>query len=92
MDLEVEPSASAVQWWSYIALEDLTDRSREVIIKNVLSAPTEQGLTRQLIVAYWGVNTIMGVAQDADGAYGELMLEVIDLKKDGVSPASELVF
>lgn len=92
VDLEVEPSVSAVQWWSYIALEDLTDRSREVIIKNVLSAPTEQGLTRQLIVAYWGVNTIMGVAQDADGAYGELLLEVIDLKKEGVSPASELVF
>ena len=92
VDLEVEPSASAVQWWSYIALEDLTDRSREVIIKNVLSAPTEQGLTRQLIVAYWGVNTIMGVAQDADGAYGELLLEVVNLNKENAAPASEFVF
>ena len=70
-------------------MEDLTDRSREVIIKNLVSAPTEPNLTQQFIVAYWGVNTIMGVAQDADGAYGPLLLEVVDLRKDDASPASE---
>lgn len=89
VELNVEPSATAAQWWSYIALEDLTDRSREVIIKNLVSAPTEPNLTQQFIVAYWGVNTIMGVAQDADGAYGPLLLEVVDLRKDDASPASE---
>lgn len=91
VELTVEPSASAVQWWSYIALEDLTDRSREVVIKNLISAPTEPNLTSQLILAYWGVNTIMGVAQDADGAYGPLLLEVVDLKKEEAIPVSELI-
>ena len=91
VELNVEPSASAVQWWSYIALEDLTDRNRAVIIKNLLSAPTEPNLTSQLILAYWGVSTIMGVAQDAEGAYGPLLLEVVDLQKEGASPVSELV-
>lgn len=92
VDLTVEPSATAERWWSYIALEDLTDRSREVIIKNVTTAPTEANLTRQLIVAYWGVSTIMGVAQDAEGAYGPLLLEVIDLKKEEALPVSEFSF
>lgn len=89
IDMTVEASEEAVNWWSYAAMEDLTDRTREVIIKNVTSAPTEPCMTRQLITAYWGVNTIMGVAQDADGVYGPLMLHVIDLTKDGASAASE---
>lgn len=90
VELVVEPSESAVQWWSYVALEDLTDRSREVIIKNLVNAPTEPNLTRQFVIAYWGVNTIMGVAQDKDGTYGPLMLEVVDLKKEEAASASDL--
>lgn len=89
VDLTVEPSSSAAHWWSYVALEDLTDRSRQVIINNLLMAPCEPDSFRQLVVAYWGESTIMGVAQDADGVYGPLLLEVIDLNKDGASPASE---
>lgn len=89
IDLVVEASDEAVQWWSYAALEDLTDRSREVIIKNLISAPTEPCLTRQLITAYWGTNTIMGVAQDAEGIYGPLLLNVVDLSKENASPASD---
>jgi len=91
IELNVAPSESAVQWWSYVALEDLTDRSREVIIKNLLQAPTEANLTRQLIPAFWGTNTIMGVAQDSAGAYGPLMLQVIELTKEDAAPASELL-
>lgn len=91
VDLVVKPSVLATQWWSYIALEDLTDRSREVIIKNLLNAPTEANLERQLIVSYWGVNTIMGVAQDENGVYGPLLLQVLDLKKEEATPASEFV-
>lgn len=72
-------------------MEDLTDRSREVIIKNLLQAPTEANLTRQLIPAFWGTNTIMGVAQDSAGAYGPLMLQVIELTKEDATPASELL-
>ena len=91
VDMTVEASETAVSWWSYVALEDLTDRSRETIIKNLISAPTEANLTRQLVLAYWGTNTIMGVAQDADGKYGELLLQVVDLTKENAAPASELV-
>lgn len=92
VDLVVEPSVLATQWWSYIAMEDLTDRSRQVIIKNLLAAPTEPNLRHQQVVAYWGENTIMGVAQDAEGCYGPLLLQVIDMKKEEASPASEFTF
>lgn len=84
--LEVEPSADAVEWWSYIALDDLTDRARVTIINNLLMAPTEKNLTTQLIACYWGTNTIMGVAKDAEGNYGPLLMEVIELSKETASP------
>lgn len=90
VDLTVEPSADAEKWWSYVAIEDLSDRSRQVVINNLLYAPTQPNLTRQFVVAYWGVNTIMGVAQDAEGNYGPLMLQVVDLQKETARPASEL--
>ncbi len=89
VDMTVEASEASENWWSYVALEDLTDRSREVIIKNLLNAPTEACLTRQLVVAYWGVNTIMGIAQDAEGTYGPLLLEVVELTKDGAADAAD---
>lgn len=91
VDMTVEASSTASVWRSYVTMEDITDRTREVIIKNIEMAPTEPNLTRQLIVAFWGVSTIMGVAQDADGAYGPLMLEVVNLDKTAAAPASELV-
>ncbi len=84
--LEVEPSEGAAEWWSYIALEDLTDRPRATIINNLLLAPTEKNATTQLIACYWGTNTIMGVAKDADGNYGPLLMEVIELSKDTAAP------
>lgn len=92
VDLTVEPSEEADQWWSYIAMEDLSDRPRETIIKNLLAAPTEVNLTRQLIVAYWGTNTIMGVAQDINGMYGPLLMHVVNLEKENTTPASQLSF
>lgn len=90
VELEVEPSADAKKWWSYVALEDLTDRPRRTIINNLITAPTDPNQTHHLVPAFWGVNTIMGVAQDADGNYGELLLEVVDLTREGASPADEL--
>lgn len=91
MNIVVEPSAEAVSWRSYIALEDLTDRSREVMIKNINMEPTQDNLTRHFVVAYWGVNTIMGVAKDSDDVYGPMMLEVVNLNKEEASQASELI-
>lgn len=90
VELIVEPSETADKWWSYIAMDDLTDRTEQTIIKNILMAPTQEGATRQYIVSFWGTNTIMGVAQDAEGKYGPLLLEVIELDQDNVTPASEL--
>lgn len=84
--IEVEPSADAVEWISYIALEDLTDRARATIINNLKMAPTEKNLTSQLIACYWGTNTIMGVAKDEAGNYGPLLLEVIELSKENATP------
>lgn len=89
VDLTVDASEEAETWISYIALEDLTDRTREVIIKNLNNAPTQPGLKRQLIPAYWGTNTVMGVAQDAEGVYGPLLLEVLEITKETASDISE---
>lgn len=90
VELEVKPSESAVWWRSYIAMDDLTDRTEQTIIKNIMMAPTQDGLTKQYIVSFWGVNTIMGVAKDADGKYGPLLLEVINLDENNVTPATAL--
>lgn len=90
VELIVEPSETADKWWSYIALDDLTDRTEQVIIKNILQAPTQEGATKQYIVSFWGTNTIMGVAQDAEGKYGPLLLEVIHLDQNNVTPGTAL--
>lgn len=90
VELIVEPSESAAKWWSYIALDDLTDRTEQVIIKNILQAPTQEGATKQYVVSFWGTNTIMGVAQDAEGKYGPLLLEVIHLDQNNVTPGTAL--
>lgn len=87
--IEVEPSADAAEWWSYIALDDLTDRARVTIINNLLMAPTEKNLTTQLIACYWGTNTIMGVAKDEYGNYGPLLMEVIELSKETATPVPD---
>lgn len=92
VELIVEPSPEAENWWSYIALEDLSDRSREVIIKNLLQAPTTPKATKQYVICYWGVNTIIGVAEDSEGLYGPLLMKVVDLKKEEAAPASDLMF
>ncbi len=90
VELVVEPSPEAVEWRSYIAMEDISDRSREVVIKNLEIAPTQNNLTVQYITAFWGTNTIMGVAKDAAGDYGDLLLEVINIDKHNVVPAELL--
>ena len=90
VELIVEPSASADKWWSYVALDDISDRTEETIIKNILMAPTQEGLIKQYIPAFWGTNTIMGVAQDANGVYGPLLLEVIELNQNNVVPGNAL--
>lgn len=90
VELIVEPSESADKWWSYVAMDDLTDRTEQTIIKNILMAPTQEGATKQYIVSFWGTNTIMGVAQDAEGKYGPLLLEVIHLDQNNVTPATAL--
>lgn len=92
VDLTVEPSEEAAQWWSYIAMEDLSDRPRETIIKNLQIAPTQPNLKRQFIIAYWGENTIFGVAQDSEGVYGPLLLQTIYLDENKVTPASQFSF
>lgn len=92
VDMTVEASEDAVSWWSYIAMENLTDRPKETIIKNLHGAPTQPNLTRQVILAFWGTNTIMGVAQDAEGNYGELLLEVVNLSEDKTLPANAFQF
>lgn len=92
VDLIVEPDGQASKWWSYIVMEDLSNRSRETIIKNVQMAPTQPNLIRQLIIAYWGTNTIFGVAQDSEGVYGPLLLQIINLDKNKVTPATQLKF
>lgn len=90
VDLRVEANSDAESWWTYIALKDLSKYSKETIIKNLLTAPTQANLTQQYVVAFWGENTIFGIAQDADGNYGEPLLQVINLSEDNVSSPTDL--
>lgn len=87
----VEPSGDAATWRFYVAPGDVSDYSRKTLINNLLIAPTEDNLTEQLIVCYWGTNTIWGMAMDADGHYGELFTEVVELTKEGAMPVPDLL-
>ena len=90
VDLTVQVNSDAESWWSYIAMGDLSAYKKETIIKNLQIAPTQPNAVQQYILAYWGVNTIFGIAQDADGLYGEPLLEVIHLSEDNVSPPTDI--
>jgi len=90
VDLTVQVNSAAESWWSYIAMGDLSAYKKETIIKNLQIAPTQPNAVQQYILAYWGVNTIFGIAQDADGLYGEPLLEVIHLSEDNVSPPTDI--
>lgn len=83
---EVEPSEGAAEWIYYAAYGDLTGYSRRTLINNLMIAPTEKNLTEQMIVCYWGVNTIWGMAMDAEGHYGEVFTEVVELSKENATP------
>lgn len=86
---EVEPSESAAEWYYYAAYGDLTDYSCKTLINNLLIAPTEKNLTEQWIVCYWGVNTIWGMALDAEGHYGETFTQVVELSKETATPVPD---
>ena len=91
VELTIEANSDASSWWSYIAQGDLRKYKKETIIKNLHMAPTEQNLTHQYITAFWGTNTIFGIAQDADGNYGEPLLEVIEVSKDNLSSPNDII-
>lgn len=79
---EVEPSDGSVEWWSYVYNANLTDYLRPTLIANLLNAPTEPNATVQLAACYYGEATIWGVAKDAEGLYGPIMIQVVDLDKE----------
>lgn len=45
----------------------------------------------QLLAVYWDENTICGVAADAEGNYGPVIRQMVNLTKEGASPAGELI-
>lgn len=85
--VQVEPTADAAHWYLYSFLGDLRESSDRNVVTN-LQMVGDQAMdqTEMLIICFWGENTICGVAQDADGNYGPILREVVDLTKEGASP------
>ncbi len=86
------PSASAKNWYASCFYDDLTDRTDRTIINNLVNYGSEdmKNQTEYLIPAWWGVNTVCAVAEDAEGNYGEVLREVIDLTKEGATLVPDL--
>ena len=67
-----------------------SDRS---IINNLVTygIPEFKDAVDQLLAVYWDENTICGVAADAEGNYGPVIRQMVNLTKEGASPAGELI-
>ncbi len=87
LSVRVEPTADAAHWYLYAYLGDLTESLDRSVINNLVAAG-EQAMdqTEMLIICYWGETTICGVAQDASGAFGPILRQVVDLTEEGASP------
>ena len=70
--------------------DEYSDRS---IINNLVTygIPEFKDAVDQLLAVYWDENTICGVAADAEGNYGPVIRQMVNLTKEGASPAGELI-
>jgi len=90
MAVNVLPSEDAAHWYVYAFYGDLRESSEWNIINNLFMAGEEaMDMEANLILCYWGENTICAVAEDADGNYGSVLREVVNLTKEGASPAPD---
>ncbi len=65
--------------------DEYSDRS---IINNLVTygIPEFKDAVDQLLAVYWDENTICGVAADAEGNYGPVIRQMVNLTKEGASP------
>ena len=90
MAVNVKPSEDAAHWYVYAFYGDLRESSEWNIINNLFMAGEDaMDMEANLILCYWGENTICGVAEDADGNFGPVLREVVNLTKEGASPAPD---
>ncbi len=92
VDLLIEPSEDAVEWWAWVFMGDLRETSDKTVIKNLTDygMPEMHNFKDGYIVAYWGESTICAVAKDADGNFGVPVRQYVDLTKEGATPVSQL--
>lgn len=96
LSLKVSHNDKAVHWWTGCFMGDLSDPdeySDRSVIKNLVTygLPEFKDAEDQLLATYWNENTIAGVAEDAEGNYGPVIRQVVNLTKEGARPASELI-
>ena len=65
--------------------DEYSDRS---IINNLVTygIPEFKDAVDQLLAVYWDENTICGVAADAEGNYGPVIRQMVNLTKEGCKP------
>lgn len=94
--LKVSHNDKAAHWWTGCFMGDLSnpdEYSDRSIINNLVTygIPEFKDAVDQLLAVYWDENTICGVAADAEGNYGPVIRQMVNLTKDGASPAGELI-
>ena len=94
--LKVSHNDKAAHWWTGCFMGDLSnpdEYSDRSIINNLVTygIPEFKDAVDQLLAVYWDENTICGVAADAEGNYGPVIRQVVNLTKEGASPAGELI-
>ena len=94
--LKVSHNDKAAHWWTGCFMGDLSnpdEYSDRSIINNLVTygIPEFKDAVDQLLAVYWDENTICGVAADAEGNYGPVIRQMVNLTKEGASPAGELI-
>lgn len=86
--INVTHSPGAVHWYTGVFLGNLMESSDQSVIKNltVYGLPDMKDQEEYLLIAYWGESTICAAAEDADGKFGPIVRQVVNITKETASP------
>lgn len=86
--INVTHSPEAAHWYTGVFLGNLMESSDQSVIKNltVWGLPDFKDQEEYLLIAYWGESTICAAAEDAEGNFGPIVRQLVNITKETASP------
>lgn len=86
--INVTHSPEAAHWYTGVFLGNLMESSDQSVIKNltVWGLPDMKDQEEYLLIAYWGESTICAAAEDAEGKFGPIVRQLVNITKETASP------